>query len=224
MKYSVMILFAISLALASCKNNDTQSNDTTNHSEQQATMYACPMHPEITGKKGSNCTTCGMALAVPVKTGATTSPGDELGKASIKEIMSDYLLVKNALTADNTADAAAAAKALEATLRAFNKTAFTSEQKQVFEAVEEDAIEHAEHIGVNGGKIDHQREHFALLSKDIYDLVKAFGNDKQPLYQDFCPMYDNGKGAIWLSETKEIANPYYGKKMFTCGKINEEIN
>jgi hypothetical protein len=36
-------------------------------------------------------------------------------------------------------------------------------------------------------------------------------------------MYNDKKGAIWLSETKEIKNPYYGKKMLTCGNVKEEI-
>ena len=36
-------------------------------------------------------------------------------------------------------------------------------------------------------------------------------------------MYNEGKGAIWLSETKEIKNPYLGGKMLTCGEVQEEI-
>ncbi|MDQ6756917.1 MAG: DUF3347 domain-containing protein, partial [Bacteroidota bacterium] len=42
-------------------------------------------------------------------------------------------------------------------------------------------------------------------------------------YKDFCPMYNNNKGAIWLSEVKDIKNPYLGKKMPTCGNMKEEI-
>ena len=118
---------------------------------------------------------------------------------SMAEIVKGYLSLKNALTADKTKDAATAATALEATFKSFNKTALTVEQKKTFEDVEDDAREHAEHIGSNGGNIAHQREHFDTLSKDIYALVKAFGAG-QTLYQDFCPMYNDKKGAIWLSE------------------------
>lgn len=31
-------------------------------SDQTAAVYACPMHPEITGKEGDKCSKCGMAL------------------------------------------------------------------------------------------------------------------------------------------------------------------
>lgn len=227
-----MVICAMFLSLAACKDSQAQSENNAQTSEQPATsgetLYACSMHPEVTGKKGEKCSKCGMELTVPVKAAETTAtqtatPADAQSATPLKEIVSGYLLVKNAFTADKTADAAAAGKALEATFRGFNKAALTAEQKKTFEEVEEDATEHAEHIGANGGNIEHQREHFALLSKDIYDLVKALGATEQPLYQDFCPMYDKGKGAIWLSETKDIKNPYYGKKMLTCGKMKEEI-
>ena len=104
----------------------------------------------------------------------------------------------------------------------FDKKGLTTEQKKTFEDVANDATEHAEHIGKNGGNLAHQREHFEMLSKDMYDLVKAFGGG-QVLYKDFCPMYNNGKGAFWISEIKEIKNPYLGKAMPTCGSIKEEL-
>ncbi len=232
MKNSVIVFCTMFLAISACKDSTAQVENKTQAptSEQSAvgaaTLYACSMHSEVTGKKGDKCSKCGMELTEPVKATApdqTAVPAEAQGTASIKEIVSGYLLVKNAFTADKTADAAAAGKALEATFRGSNKAALTAEQKKTFEEVEEDATEHAEHIGANGGNIEHQREHFALLSKDIYDLVKAFGAAEQPLYQDFCPMYDKGKGAIWLSEIKDIKNPYYAKNMLTCGKMKEEI-
>ncbi len=153
----------------------------------------------------------------------TDATADAQSTASITEIVNNYLLLKNALTADNPEKAADAGKALEASFKGFNKANLNADQRKSFEEIADVAIEHGEHIGANGGNIGHQRGHFALLSKDIYDLVKAFGDAGQPLYQDFCPMYDDGKGAIWLSETKDIKNPYYGKKMLTCGKMKEEI-
>jgi hypothetical protein len=141
---------------------------------------------------------------------------------AIKEIVNIYLQLKNAFAEDNTTEAANAGKTLEAAFKNFPKTALTEGQKKAFEDVEGDAREHAEHIGKNGGNIAHQREHFEMLSKDIYDLVKTFGYG-QVLYKDFCPMYNNGKGAFWLSESKEIKNPYFGKTMPICGNIVEEL-
>ena len=153
---------------------------------------------------------------------ATSSVKDAKNTVSIKEILNAYLQMKNAFTEDNSTGAASAGKKLEAAFKNFDKSPLTAAQKKTYEDVETDAREHSEHIGANGGNIEHQREHFELLSKDIYDLVKAFGSG-QVLYKDFDPMFNNGKGAFWLSETKEIKNPYMGKAMLTSGSVIEEI-
>jgi hypothetical protein len=71
--------------------------------------------------------------------------------------------------------------------------------------------------------MEHQREHFGILSKDVIDMIAITGTDKK-LYQDFCPMYNNKKGAQWLSITEEIKNPYFGSKMMNCGEIQKQIN
>jgi hypothetical protein len=151
-----------------------------------------------------------------------TSVTDAINTVSIKEIVSAYLQMKNAFTEDNSTAAATAGKKLEAAFKNFDKSALSPAQKKTYEDVETDAREHAEHIGANGGNIEHQREHFERLSIDIYDLVKAFGGG-QDLYKDFDPMYNNGKGAFWISETKEIKNPYMGKAMLFSGSVKEEI-
>lgn len=141
---------------------------------------------------------------------------------SIKEIVEYYLQLKDAFVNDNSNDAADAGKNIVAAFVKLDKNSLSSEQKEFYEDIEEDAMEHAEHIGENAGNIEHQREHFDMLSANIYDLVKEFGGG-QTLYKIYCPMYNDKKGAIWLSESKTIKNPYYGKKMLTCGSVKEEL-
>ena len=108
------------------------------------------------------------------------------------------------------------------TFNSINANSLTASQKKEYLDIADDAKEHAEHIGDNAGKIDHQREHFVTLSKDMDDLIQLFGTN-QKLYLDFCPMADNNKGAVWISETKEIKNPYLGAKMPTCGSVKKEF-
>lgn len=103
-----------------------------------------------------------------------------------------------------------------------DQSVMTDEQKKKYTDIADDLKENAQHINENAGNIAHQREHFEMLSKDMEDLVKIFGGG-QPLYKDFCSMANDGKGASWLSETKEIKNPYMGKEMPTCGELKEEL-
>ena len=192
MKKSIITLLSISIALF---NACAQEKHNNNQKEVQAVK----------------------ADAV-AKLGTT----DKNSSSAINEIVEHYLHLKNALIADNAKEAASAGKAMVVAMGKVDKSSLTGEQKTIYADVEDDAKEHAEHISENAGDISHQREHFDILSKDIYDLVKVFGST-QTLYKDYCPMYNNNKGAIWLSETKAIKNPYYGKKMLSCGAVKEEI-
>lgn len=142
-------------------------------------------------------------------------------KFSLDAVIKDYLALKNALTVDDDEAAADAGQQLCNTLEAVDIKAIPEDKLKDYTAIADNAKENAEHIGANAGKIDHQREHLASLSKDMADLIELFGTT-QKLYQDHCPMYNEGKGAIWISETKEIKNPYYGSKMITCGSVQKE--
>jgi uncharacterized protein (DUF885 family) len=140
---------------------------------------------------------------------------------SIKGLVHNYLRLKNALAKDDAKQAAEAGSAVVADLNGLDPNRLPPDQKMLFQEVAEDAKEHAEHIRDNAGDLTHQREHFAILSKDVNDLLNVFPAG-QKLYQDFCPMYNDGKGAIWISEFKEIKNPYYGNEMLTCGTVKKE--
>lgn len=234
MKKIMISALAMAFILVSCNQKNKQAETaTTEKTAATSQMYACSMHPEVTGKKGEKCSKCGMELTVPVKgttekvktttaqlVTETTTTAIAQTTFSINEIVSNYLTLKNALTKDDTKGAASEGKKLYATFNTVNANSIDANKKKEYLDIVDDAKEHAEHIGDNGGNIPHQREHFVLLSKDINDLIKTFGT-KQKLYQDFCPMANDGKGAIWISEVKDIKNPYQGGKMLTCGSVKK---
>jgi hypothetical protein len=230
-KLSILVLM---VAFVSCKDGKTETGAETttmetseNHTEGQ--LYSCPMHPEVTGKQGEECSKCGMELTEPVAQTEAVSEEVKTEKiaatpfsATVDANVNDYLKVKNALVKDDSNGAAAAAKVLLATFNAANTTSIDAKLKKEYIDIADDAKEHAEHIADNSGKIAHQREHFALLSRDMNDMIKTFGTNKK-LYQDYCPMYDQGKSGYWISESKEIKNPYYGAEMLTCGGMVKEL-
>jgi len=221
------LIMAIVLTACNSKNKETIAPEAATAAQDSSQLYACSMHPEVTGKKGEKCSKCGMELTEPVRQATEKSTEVKTTQAapatfSINEIVNNYLTLKNALTKDDTKAAANAGKALHATITSVNTSTIDAKLKTEYLEIADDAKEHAEHIGANDGNIEHQREHFAMLSKDINDLIKSFTSE-QKLYQDFCPMYDGGKGAIWISETKEIKNPYYGSKMLTCGSMKKQL-
>jgi hypothetical protein len=141
---------------------------------------------------------------------------------SATAIIDNYLALKDALVADNSTKAASSGEKLFDAFEKFDISAQAKSQQKELAEIIEVASEHAEHISENSGSIDHQREHFEMLSKDIRDLTLITGSDRT-LYQAFCPMYNNKEGGVWLSASSEIKNPFYGNKMLKCGSVQQEI-
>jgi hypothetical protein len=196
---NIILGFAIAAtSLTACKNNNTADKKQTEVKNDTPAVVVVQKIPDTT--------ITAAAVAFPVK-----------------EIIAGYLQLKNALAKDNGKDAATAGNAIVAKLATIDMKSISKEQMKSYMDLADDLKEHAEHIGANAGKIEHQREHFILLSKDVADLIKTFGNGGQTLFKDFCPMANDGKGAIWISELKEIKNPYYGKSMSTCGSVKETM-
>jgi len=189
------------------------------------TLVACNSGNDKTADAKQNDIHTDTSMAMHQQTTDITTSQTATSTAAFPtiEILAGYLQLKNALAKDNGQDAAAAGNAMVATLAKVDMKTIPEQQMKSYMDVADDIKEHAEHIGANGGKIEHQREHFIMMSKDIADLVKTFGNGGQTLYKDFCPMANDGKGAIWLSEVKEIKNPYLGSKMPDCGTVKETI-
>ncbi len=131
--------------------------------------------------------------------------------------------MKNALADDKAYDAADAGKMIVDAIEKFDTTSLSVEQKNAIKGLADDIKENALHCILNSNKIDHQRRHFEVLSLDMYDLLKVF-KGVQSLYYCYCASYNNNLGAYWISETKEIKNPYTGKKKSPCGTIKEELN
>ncbi|MNY17937.1 hypothetical protein D3C86_1512860 [compost metagenome] len=71
--------------------------------------------------------------------------------------------------------------------------------------------------------IEAQRALFSDLSNDFIARVKASGLNSGEVYVEYCPMALNDKGASWLSNQKDIKNPYFGESMLTCGEVKETI-
>ena len=230
MKKIILSIVLMAIVVVGCNQKNKQEESVNPEAtENTSQLYSCPMHPEVTGKQGEECSKCGMELTEPVAQTEAVSEEVKTEKvaatpfsAIVDANVNDYLKVKNALVKDDSNAAAAAAKVLLATFNTANTTSIDAKLKKEYIDIADDAKEHAEHIADNSGKIAHQREHFALLSRDMNDMIKTFGTNKK-LYQDYCPMYDQGKSGYWISESKEIKNPYYGSEMLTCGGMVKEL-
>jgi len=227
---SLMLVLSFA-TIAACQNAPKTVNTDPN------AVYACPMHPEITGKAGDKCSKCHMnleatsATAAPTTTDATpastatptvaTSGTTQVQEQPLSAVYASYFNLKNALAKDDGKGAQAAAKTLFDDIAAVPMDKLDAEKHAVWMKYQNKLSVDAEHIkGLD--KIKRQREYFVSLSKNMHEVMKSIKNDA-PIYYQNCPMYDGGKGANWLSLDSKISNPYFGKEMLTCGKTVETI-
>ncbi|MDQ6762214.1 MAG: DUF3347 domain-containing protein [Bacteroidota bacterium] len=79
--------------------------------------------------------------------------------------------------------------------------------------------------------ITEMRQDFRMVSENLYPFLRTIGYEGEKLYWQNCPMaFGEGKEGNWLSDTKEIINPYLGKhdpqykaSMLNCGEIKDTI-
>jgi len=139
----------------------------------------------------------------------------------LKAVFDNYFLLKDALITSDGTKVAATSKELLTAVNNVKMDKLDMEVHMVWMKVLNPIKEDAEHIA-DTKDVKHQRDHFTTLSKDIYTLIKA-AKYEVPVYFQFCPMYNDGKGANWLSKENTVKNPYYGTMMLNCGKTVEII-
>lgn len=127
-----------------------------------------------------------------------------------------YYSVKDALVATDAAKAKTGATALVTALGKVDVAKLSATDKKALATAKTKAATLSKTMD-----IDAQREQFEALSTSMITLAKSTKPAKT--YVQFCPMAAEGKGASWLSSTREVRNPYYGDKMLKCGSVKEEI-
>ncbi|UCS91527.1 DUF3347 domain-containing protein [Echinicola marina] len=70
--------------------------------------------------------------------------------------------------------------------------------------------------------LEQQREAFEKLSAAVEGVIVGHVSSGK-VYKQYCPMAFNNKGGYWLSDVKEIRNPYFGDKMLKCGRVEKEM-
>ena len=143
------------------------------------------------------------------------------GENQLKVVFDNYFLVKDALITSNGNSTASASKELVTAINNVKMDKLDMDVHMVWMKVVNTIQKDAENIA-NTKDVKIQRDHFTSLSKEIYTLIKI-SKYENPVYYQFCPMFNDGKGANWLSKENSVKNPYYGSMMLSCGKTVETI-
>lgn len=139
----------------------------------------------------------------------------------LKAIFDNYFALKDALVKTDGNLASTIAKDFLSNINSVKMDKLSTEEHTVWMKAIKDLTFDAGHIEETKDA-GHQRDHFTSLSKNMYALLKV-SKQETPIYYQNCPMFNDGKGANWLSKESSIKNPYYGSQMLTCGKTVETI-
>lgn len=138
-----------------------------------------------------------------------------------KMVFEHYFALKDALVKTDKTMAAGKAKELLGAINAV-KIEVLEENEHRFWVNRYPQISDATTIIAQSKDIEKQRNSFISLSTNFYELMKV-SKVEVPVYYQYCPMANHNKGAHWLSKEAVILNPYYGKEMLSCGKVQEII-
>lgn len=187
-----------------------------------AALTATTVAQTLFARCGKDSTVSPTQTAI-VKADSAAVKDSAASKDPLDAVFTAYLKLKNALTKDDGITASAGAKELYKAVDKAPMDKMTAAQHTAWMKYSEKLSYDAEHIKETTD-LEHQREHFISLSKNMYAVEKAFNTNSATVYYQFCPMANDGKGAYWLSEKEKISNPYFGKKMATCGSTKETLN
>lgn len=144
-------------------------------------------------------------------------------KTQVKDIYQSYISVKNGLVESSKEKASEASKQLQEKVEKVNIEKVEGEAKTYLGEQISTVKSQAEKIAA-AANVDEQRAQLETLSNSMFSLVKSTGANTETAYYQFCPMANDNKGAYWLSEKKEINNPYFGESMMKCGETKETLS
>ena len=136
----------------------------------------------------------------------------------LKDALEVYMVLKDAFVASEVEQISSAAANLQVELQSVENQDLDGMVKSHF-----DMIQQKLKAITTSDSLEEQRAAFVILNENMVVLVNNISGIAPDLYLQRCPMANNNKGAVWLSSSSEIRNPYYGDAMLTCGSVIDTL-
>ncbi|MBB4801725.1 DUF3347 domain-containing protein [Flavobacterium aquidurense] len=214
MKYLILSIITLTF-LASCSNNSQK--ETSKMDTAMASMSAEEMANMKTDEM-SNKNDAHMASMENME----MSDDHMASSNSFSGLYMHYEHLSGALASDDAKEASTAASGILEALNQVKVKDVEASKKAAVEMQLKALKKYSTEIINNQADIAKQRQAFSHLSERFYELAKNVGIGKT-MYKAHCPMYNDKKGAIWLSSENKIKNPYYGSAMLSCGSVQEKL-
>lgn len=129
----------------------------------------------------------------------------------LEKLYQNYIAVKSALASDDFKKTSVAAGEFLKTVSLLNSKTLDEKKLNSLKS-ESKTISLAKNIAA-------QRKAFYKLSEVMIAAANENKISDKTIYVQYCPMAEGS----WLSNEKQISNPYYGSSMLKCGSVKSEI-
>lgn len=133
-------------------------------------------------------------------------------------IITSYTQMKSSLVLSDSVQTKKEAAIFTGLLKQFKFKKLTLEEMNSATTARAEMMALADSVSATSN-INVQRKNFAKLSVIFWELAPKLKPVSITLFQQVCPM----TGESWISDSKEIKNPYYPKNMLTCGEVKATL-
>ncbi len=152
---------------------------------------------------------------------------------SVSDAVNSYLVMKDAFVNDDTSKIKTEGQNFIVTIDSVRINDLTKDDAQISSAAQQEISDikaNAEAM-LQENNITEMRQDFRMVSENLYPFLKTIGYEGEKLYWQNCPMaFGENKEGNWLSNTREIINPYLGKNhpeykssMLNCGETKDTL-
>ena len=144
-------------------------------------------------------------------------------KTQLGVLVSSYLKMKDAFVATDEKQVETKARGVLSSLNKIDMTLLTGDAHVEWMKLLKPIEDNLNGI-LNMKGIEMKRSHFSIVSNKLTEAIDLLGVvSSTPVYLEFCPMAFDNKGAFWISDDKEIRNPYFGDMMLACGEVKRKL-
>ncbi len=156
-----------------------------------------------------------------IETKDTITLDKPLSADALASVFDSYFELKDALVNTDYDIAKAKAAVFNSSIKEIDMEKLEATQHEIWMKVYKKLLLESDALLI-AKNTDLQRAHFSMVSEYMYEMSKVSKLTKV-IYLQHCPMYNDGKGANWLSLENAVKNPYYGAERMSCGKTIEII-
>jgi Cu(I)/Ag(I) efflux system membrane fusion protein len=144
-------------------------------------------------------------------------------KQQLGEVLGHYFKLQEALAGDDLTSSRAVGSELERAVKHVDMGLLDDETHTIWMRILNTITPGIAKV-LEAEDITDLRSGFEPISVGLTEAVEKLGvQTTGPIFEMYCPMAFDDKGATWLQKEEELRNPYFGAAMLKCGEVSRRL-